>query len=179
MVAIIRTILALGALASAACAASVAPRSSKITFTVYNKCHHDFAPVFLPALPGKPSWDVIKSGESHHHSFYSDTYEGKVFSPLRQANISTGQGATQGEFSLVTGEYDISVADGFNVAMYLQLEGRQQAGYCQAAYCSYKDCPDAYKNNSGLIGAERVGDSTVKPNHSCPATFTTWVVQFC
>ncbi|GAK66113.1 uncharacterized protein PAN0_011d4335 [Moesziomyces antarcticus] len=179
MVAIIRSILALGTLVAAVTAASVAPRSSKITFTVYNKCKHEFAPIFSPALPGKSSWDVIPSGKSASFSFYSDTYRGKVFSPLRQANTTTGQGATQGEFDLATGDYDISVADGFNVGMYLQLLGRQYAGYCQAAICSSADCKDAYKNSSGLLSANRVGSRTTKPNHSCPVTFTTWNVQFC
>lgn len=179
MVAIIRTLLVLGTLAAAAAAASVAPRSSKITFTVYNKCKHEFAPVFSPALPGKDRWSVLKSGESQSYSFYSDTYKGKVFSPLRQANVETGKGATQGEFDLNTGDYDISVADGFNVGMYLQNMGRQSEGYCQAAYCNSANCADAYKTSSGLMSTTRVGDRTVKPNHNCPATFANWVVQFC
>lgn len=179
MVAIIRSILALGTLVAAVTAASVAPRSSKITFTVYNKCKHEFAPIFSPPLPGKSSWAVIPSGKSASFSFYSDTYRGKVFSPLRQANTTTGQGATQGEFDLATGDYDISVADGFNVGMYLQLLGRQYDGYCTAAICSSADCKDAYKVSSGLLSSKRVGARTTKPNHSCPVTFTTWNVQFC
>lgn len=179
MVAIFRTLLAIGTLAAAAAAASVAPRSSKFTFTVTNKCKHEFAPVFVPALPGKSQWSVLKSGKSQSFSFYSDDYRGKVFSPLRNANITTGQGATAGEFDLATGAYDISVADGFNVGMYLQLLGRQYQGYCRPAYCNSKDCADAYKTNSGLLSASRAGSSTVKPNHSCPPTFTTWNVQFC
>lgn len=80
---------------------------------------------------------------------------------------------------LVNGDYDISVADGFNVGMYLQSLGRQYEGYCQAAICSSADCQDAYKAQSGLVTATRVGASTAKPNHNCPATFTNWVVQFC
>lgn len=112
MVAVIHTILALGTLAASAAAASLAGRSSKITFTVTNKCKHEFAPIFLPELPGKSEWSVLKSGKSESYSFYSDTYRGTVFSPLRQANISTGEGATLGEFDLSTGQYDISVAKG-------------------------------------------------------------------
>lgn len=179
MVALFRTFFALATLATAATAASVASRSSKLTFTVYNKCQKDFAPIFLPALPGKTEWPVIKVGSSQSYSFYSDTYRGKVFAPLLQANSTTGQGATQGEFDLATGDYDISVADGYNVGMYMQLMGREFEGYCQAAYCNSNDCPDAYKVNSGLLSASRIGDPTAIPNHNCPPTFTTWLVQFC
>lgn len=179
MVAILRTIVALATLAATATAASVAPRSSKITFRVTNKCQHAFAPIFLPALPGKDTWSKLTTGKSETYSFYSDTYRGKVFAPLRQANTTTGQGATQGEFDLSSGQYDISVANGFNVGMYLQLVGRQSYGYCQAAICSSKDCNDAYKQESGLMTASRTGEQTIKPNHSCPPTFTTWDVQFC
>ncbi|KAJ1033926.1 hypothetical protein NDA16_000134 [Ustilago loliicola] len=179
MVAIIRTLLTIGTLVAAAASASVAPRSSKITFTVYNKCKHEFAPIFVPALPGKPSWPVLKSGKSSSFSFYSDDYRGKIFSPLRQANVTTGQGATQAEVDLESGDYNLSVAEGFNVGMYIQLMGRQYEGYCVAAYCNSKDCADAYKKESGLLMASRAGSSTVKPNHNCPATFTNWVVQFC
>ncbi|KIS68225.1 uncharacterized protein UMAG_03807 [Mycosarcoma maydis] len=179
MVAIFRAIFALATLVAATAAATVAPRSSKITFTVTNKCKHTFAPIFLPPLPGKTQWSQLKSGKSESYSFYSDTYRGKVFSPLRQANVTTGKGATQGEFDLYSGQYDISVANGFNVGMYLQLLGRQSQGYCQAAICSSKNCKDAYKVESGLMTASRAGDQTVKPNHSCPPTFTTWNVQFC
>ncbi|SNX85187.1 uncharacterized protein MEPE_03896 [Melanopsichium pennsylvanicum] len=179
MVAIFRTLVAVGTLAAAAAAASVAPRSSQITFTVTNKCQHAFAPIFVPALPGKTQWNVLKSGKSQTYSFYSNDYMGKVFSPLRNADKATGEGATQGEFSLVDGSYDISVAQGFNVGMYLQLNGRQYQDYCQPAYCNSKDCLDAYKTDSGLLTTGRVGERTVKPNHSCPATFTQWSVQFC
>ncbi|KAJ9473977.1 hypothetical protein PHBOTO_004060 [Pseudozyma hubeiensis] len=179
MVAILRTILAVATFAAAATAAAVAPRSSKITFTVTNKCKHTFAPIFLPALPGKPQWSNLTSGKSESYSFHSDTYRGKVFSPLRQANVTTGEGATQGEFDLYSGDYDISVANGFNVGMYLQLLGRQSQGYCQAAICSSKTCKDAYHSESGLMTESRSGSDTVKPNHSCPPTFTTWNVQFC
>ncbi|TKY89938.1 hypothetical protein EX895_001236 [Sporisorium graminicola] len=179
MVAVIHTILALGTLAASAAAASLAGRSSKITFTVTNKCKHEFAPIFLPELPGKSEWSVLKSGKSESYSFYSDTYRGTVFSPLRQANISTGEGATLGEFDLSTGQYDISVAKGFNVGLYLQLLGRQSQGYCQAASCGNKNCIDAYKTDSGLMTASRIGQQTVRPNHSCPPTFTSWSVQFC
>lgn len=179
MVAILRTLLAVGTLAVAAAAASVAPRSSKITFTVTNKCKHEFAPIFVPALPGKAEWSVLKSGKSQSYSFYSDDYRGKVFSPLRQADVATGKGATQAEFSLEDGEYNLSVAEGYNVPMYIQLLGRQYQGYCQPAYCSSSTCADAYKKESGLLTANRAGGSTVKPNHSCPPTFTNWQVQFC
>ncbi|CBQ68419.1 conserved hypothetical protein [Sporisorium reilianum SRZ2] len=179
MVAIVRTLLALGTLAASAAAASLAGRSSKITFTVTNKCKHSFAPIFQPELPGKSQWSVLTSGKSESYSFYSDTYRGTVFSPLRQANVTTGEGATIGEFDLSTGQYDISVAKGFNVGLYLQLLGRQTQGYCQAASCGTKDCADAYKVDSGLMTASRAGQQTVKPNHSCPPTFTSWSVQFC
>ncbi len=48
--------------------------------------------------------------------------------------------------------------------MYLQSLGRQYEGYCQAAICSSADCEDAYKVQSGLVTATRVGASTAKPN---------------
>ncbi|EST08037.1 Thaumatin [Kalmanozyma brasiliensis GHG001] len=180
MVAILRTLVALATLASLALSVPVhTSRSSKITFIVTNRCKHSFAPIFLPALPGKPSWSTLKHGKTERYSFFSDDYRGKVFSPLRQANTTTGEGATQGELDLYSGDYDISVANGFNVGMYMQLLGQQEEGYCQAAICGSKTCKDAYHKESGLMTASRKGDDTVKPNHSCPPTFSTWNIQFC
>lgn len=181
MVAIIRTLLTIGTFVAAAAAASVppAPRSSKITFTVYNKCKHKFAPIFSPALPGNASWPVLKSGKSASFSFYSDDYRGKIFSPLRKANVTTGKGATQAEVDLASGDYNLSVANGYNVAMYIQLLGKQYQGYCTAASCYSANCKDAYKTPSGLLETQRTGSDTVMPNHNCPPSFTNWVVQFC
>lgn len=179
MVQIAGTLVTLGALASAASAAVLHTRSSRLTFNVVNNCTESFAPVFVPALPGMEEWKVIEPGKSAVHYFRSDTYVGKVFSPLGNANATTGQGATQGEIDLDSGNYDISVADGYNVPMYLSLVGQQRDGYCQPAHCANANCHDAYKSTSGTLTASRIGASTAKPNHSCSPAYTQWMLQFC
>lgn len=179
MLMIIKPLFALACFATAASAAVLHTRSSRLTFNVINNCTEGFAPVFLPALPGMDEWSVIEPGKSAVHHFRSDTYVGKVFAPVGAVNVTTGQGATQGEIDLDSGDYDISVADGFNVPMYLSLVGQQRDGYCQPAHCANAECHDAYKSSSGTLTSSRIGASTSKPNHSCSPAYTQWILQFC
>ncbi|EPQ25973.1 uncharacterized protein PFL1_06428 [Pseudozyma flocculosa PF-1] len=156
-------------------------RSSKITFTVLNKCKHSFAPIFTPPLPGRSSWPVLAHNEQAVHTFKSDTYRGKVFSPLRKADTTTGDGATWGELALDDGDYNVSLEGGYNVPLLIWNQGRQYQGYCTPAWCDGPSCKDAYKASSGLLEGQgqRSGGETRKPNHSCPPSFGNWIVQFC
>ncbi|KAN0061166.1 hypothetical protein ACQY0O_006901 [Thecaphora frezii] len=183
-----RPLLALLALACMLCTAlasavsdplNLEDRSSKIRFTVTNKCKHAFAPVFLPPLPGRSTWPKLKHGESSSYYFKSDTYRGVVFSPLKKASTATGDGATWGEFDLASGDYDLSLAHGYNVPLLIWNQGRQAYGYCTPARCDGPNCRDAYRIDSGLVKGKRKGISTSSPNHSCPPTFGDWMVQFC
>ncbi|PWZ03669.1 Osmotin, thaumatin-like protein [Testicularia cyperi] len=179
MVAIGKLAVAVVTFISMAGAVVLPERSTSFTFTVTNNCKHDFAPIFRPSLPGRKTWATIKSKKSDVYSFKSDDYVGKVFSPLRNANTKTGAGATIGEFDLSTGDYDISLAKGYNVGMSIYVLGKQFNDYCMPATCDSRQCTDAYKDDSGLLTASREGSDNKVPNHSCPPSFGRWTITFC
>lgn len=86
-------------------------RANVYTFTIYNKCDEPIQPVFEPALPGEglSAWPVIQPDSSHSRQFRSDSYQGTFYAPIKGSTQNGRQQTTHGEFSVGSGEYDISL----------------------------------------------------------------------
>ncbi|PWN35286.1 Osmotin, thaumatin-like protein [Meira miltonrushii] len=161
-------------------------RDNRITFTIFNNCDEGVQPIFDPSLPGREftGQNVIKPGKHSEIHFTSDNYRGSIYTRIKGSRQDGQFNTTHGQFDIGTGKYAISIANGFNVPLRLQLQGKQEPGpdgttQCDSAFCECKHCKDAFHHQPGLLTPKASEEPCTRPVHECPPDFTYWVVHFC